>query len=132
MKACKGCEFYRTFYGQSACMHPTWARRSPAEMEGIQAGTYLCGYDTRRQHPTLTEHDHTPWRDPKTGRVYVVSCGFSKGRNWYTAHAQVRGGRPRFTSPALPVRYTREEALENLRRYAEAKGWGEVRQHGQS
>lgn len=127
VKSCKGCEWFRRpRYGRASCSNPNWRRMREDARQAMVGGRTLCKHDTRKQSPMLTCGDHTPWRDPKTGRVYAVSCGFSGGRTWYTAHAQVRGGRPRFTSPALPVRQTREEALEDLRRYAQAKGWEEV------
>jgi hypothetical protein len=113
-KQCKGCEWLKTRYGVLGCRHP----RKPAQPN--------CPFDTRQQEPALAPCDYPAWRDPKRGRVYAVTCGISSGTVWMTAWITVSGSCPRYVTKYLPLRDTRDEAVADLRRYAQARGWEEV------
>lgn len=133
--ACVGCEYWRGGY-RARCVCPRLRRATQSQREALHAGAVPCSHDTRSKMPYLWPWERPAFRDPKTGRVYVVSSGISEGTTWMTAWAQVRTGerrhgeirtrRPRYKSPKLPLRATWEEAVEDLRRHAEARGWEEV------
>ncbi len=56
-------------------------------------------------------------------RVLFVTDGISGGKSWFTGYRTDTGAIKRFTSPACPIRQTREEAQHDLDLIASRRGW---------
>jgi hypothetical protein len=52
---------------------------------------------------------------------FFVSDGISRGRTWATYRRRKSGSLQRVVSPALPLRGTREEAEQDLRKWLERR-----------
>ena len=49
-----------------------------------------------------------------SGRIYEINEGLSRGKTWGTYERKPNGALRRIVSPRLPLRATREEALEDF------------------
>ena len=61
------------------------------------------------------------------GRVLYISPALTNGSTWMTVYSKENGSLRRVKSKWLPLRETREQAQEDLDRYAEERGLPAVR-----
>lgn len=60
--------------------------------------------------------------DTKSSRKYFIYDGISSGKSWGTFFRNEKGKLKRFKSILLPMRDTKEEAVKDLKNYAEKRG----------
>jgi hypothetical protein len=56
------------------------------------------------------------------GRILFVGCGITDGTSWMTFYSKLNGSLRRVNSKFLPIRSTRNQAQEDLDRYAKERG----------
>lgn len=58
------------------------------------------------------------------GAFVFVSCGISAGASWFTVRQKnSKSGTNRIKSPKLPIRHVKDEAQQDLDRYAQGHNW---------
>lgn len=71
----------------------------------------------------MVENQNLEYVDPKSQKKYFICDGISMGKSWGTFFRNDKGKLKRFKSILLPMRDTKEEAVKDLKDYAEKRGF---------